>query len=295
MLWGRVPPYDMKPMASATPVVSKEFLRAVCEPYFEQMLEAVQHALLLQFQHASQEQAQYAMHISQSAASLSTSGHLGDCKSAELLPSPMGQQSTHREEPSTADGSEFSELGAFSAGAFSGEIPTFSAGAFSALCSAATEEEHAKSFCTSSGLREPQIIERNLICTESEMGLVSDQESHDMVCRHWKSKGWCRLEDKCKFSHPAHKRGIRSINGASGEANADMGGLLCFGNDASVPWEPNTGQGLTLTQMSLSASDYKKKPGKKRKSKGKTGGINEDTLLKPVVPMQLSEGRAALC
>lgn len=28
-----------------------------------------------------------------------------------------------------------------------------------------------------------------------------------MVCRHWKSKGWCRLEDKCKFIHPEHKRG----------------------------------------------------------------------------------------
>jgi hypothetical protein len=34
----------------------------------------------------------------------------------------------------------------------------------------------------------------------------SDEKSH-MVCRHWKSKGWCRYESQCKFSHPESKRG----------------------------------------------------------------------------------------
>merc|ERR1719502_1316402 len=29
-----------------------------------------------------------------------------------------------------------------------------------------------------------------------------------MVCRHWKSKGWCRLGSSCKFQHPEHKRGV---------------------------------------------------------------------------------------
>jgi hypothetical protein len=28
-----------------------------------------------------------------------------------------------------------------------------------------------------------------------------------MVCKHWKSKGWCRLGSNCKFLHPEHKRG----------------------------------------------------------------------------------------
>jgi hypothetical protein len=31
-----------------------------------------------------------------------------------------------------------------------------------------------------------------------------------MVCRHWKSKGWCRYESQCKFLHPECKRGICS-------------------------------------------------------------------------------------
>eukprot|EP00927_Polykrikos_kofoidii_P056056 TRINITY_DN50239_c0_g1_i1.p1 TRINITY_DN50239_c0_g1~~TRINITY_DN50239_c0_g1_i1.p1 ORF type:complete len:438 (-),score=73.84 TRINITY_DN50239_c0_g1_i1:22-1335(-) len=33
-------------------------------------------------------------------------------------------------------------------------------------------------------------------------------EKSPMVCRHWKSKGWCRLEAGCKFLHPEHKRGV---------------------------------------------------------------------------------------
>jgi len=28
------------------------------------------------------------------------------------------------------------------------------------------------------------------------------------VCYHWKTKGWCRYQDKCKFGHPRHKKGI---------------------------------------------------------------------------------------
>jgi len=28
-----------------------------------------------------------------------------------------------------------------------------------------------------------------------------------MVCRHWKTKGFCRLGDECKFLHPDNKRG----------------------------------------------------------------------------------------
>lgn len=39
-------------------------------------------------------------------------------------------------------------------------------------------------------------------------------EKSVMVCRHWKSKGWCRLEDGCKFLHPDHKRGTGAPTGA---------------------------------------------------------------------------------
>jgi len=33
-------------------------------------------------------------------------------------------------------------------------------------------------------------------------------QKSDMVCCHWKNKGWCRYQDSCKFQHPEHKRGV---------------------------------------------------------------------------------------
>mmetsp|Transcript_104577 Transcript_104577/g.207649 ORF Transcript_104577/g.207649 Transcript_104577/m.207649 type:complete len:512 (-) Transcript_104577:78-1613(-) len=51
-----------------------------------------------------------------------------------------------------------------------------------------------------------------------------------MVCRHWKSKGWCRLEDRCKFLHPENKRGGGTArnkgSGAGSNADRPSGGIL---------------------------------------------------------------------
>lgn len=47
-----------------------------------------------------------------------------------------------------------------------------------------------------------------------------DSEKSIMVCRHWKSKGFCRLESKCKFLHPEHKCGIGAA--VAGMPAADM-------------------------------------------------------------------------
>jgi len=48
--------------------------------------------------------------------------------------------------------------------------------------------------------------------------VASDGDRSPMVCRHWKSKGWCRLESNCKFLHPEHKRGVCAPVGADGAA-----------------------------------------------------------------------------
>merc|ERR1719375_1305436 len=57
MLWGCAPineAYMMQPEMSMGKGVSKEFLRAVCEPFFDQMLVAVQQALQAQSQQSCQ-------------------------------------------------------------------------------------------------------------------------------------------------------------------------------------------------------------------------------------------------
>lgn len=32
----------------------------------------------------------------------------------------------------------------------------------------------------------------------------------NMVCCHWKNKGWCKFQASCKFAHPEHKMGVGS-------------------------------------------------------------------------------------
>lgn len=38
-----------------------------------------------------------------------------------------------------------------------------------------------------------------------------------VVCRHWKSKGWCRMGEECKFAHPEHKRGVGLVQAPTGQ------------------------------------------------------------------------------
>jgi len=45
-----------------------------------------------------------------------------------------------------------------------------------------------------------------------------DVVKSSMICRHWKSKGFCRLESKCKFLHPEHKCGIDVVAANDGAA-----------------------------------------------------------------------------
>jgi hypothetical protein len=43
---------------------------------------------------------------------------------------------------------------------------------------------------------------------DEDLESPKEDDKSQMVCRHWKSKGWCRYESQCKFLHPENKRGI---------------------------------------------------------------------------------------
>jgi hypothetical protein len=47
-----------------------------------------------------------------------------------------------------------------------------------------------------------------LIAFDGDSESPRDDIKSQMVCRHWKSKGWCRYESQCKFLHPDCKRGV---------------------------------------------------------------------------------------
>jgi len=77
----------------------------------------------------------------------------------------------------------------------------------------------------------------------------SDVERSIMVCRHWKSKGFCRLESKCKFLHPEGKCGVSAPRGCDG---------------VSTPSEILDSDGMP---MLMPAARKKKRGGKNRSSK----------------------------
>merc|ERR1719359_2233908 len=52
---------------------------------------------------------------------------------------------------------------------------------------------------------------------------TGDADKNIMVCRHWKSKGWCRLEANCKFLHPEHKRGVTAPKAGTDGSNSGGG------------------------------------------------------------------------
>lgn len=132
--------------------VSRELLRKMCEPYFEQMLISLQDTL--------QDQQR----------------EMAACPQSLFRP---GQQVT----PSSLHGCEEESTEA--------EGDAF---AFASILSS-----------TSSDADVLDAVERKSVTSEATGDSL---DKSPMVCRHWKSKGWCRLGGDCKFLHPEHKRGI---------------------------------------------------------------------------------------
>lgn len=225
--------YMLPPAATDPNGISKDFLRQVCEPFFEEMLLAVHQAVASQIE--------------------------GQC--AQASPESMQQHRHYQPEPSTTDGSDVStsEFGAFST-------------VFSCPSGCVTEEERANNSAPS---LTPANIEPH--CSQEVQSALShgsdEKEANVMVCRHWKSKGWCRMEDNCKFLHPERKRGVGSVNGNKA---GDMNGVC--GNNAEISNSYDQSN-IQLDELALIAVCGKKKSAKKRKNKGKAGSLMESDAI----------------
>eukprot|EP00747_Dinoflagellata_sp_TGD_P050951 gnl/TRDRNA2_/TRDRNA2_147065_c1_seq1.p1 gnl/TRDRNA2_/TRDRNA2_147065_c1~~gnl/TRDRNA2_/TRDRNA2_147065_c1_seq1.p1 ORF type:complete len:464 (-),score=63.90 gnl/TRDRNA2_/TRDRNA2_147065_c1_seq1:138-1529(-) len=71
---------------------------------------------------------------------------------------------------------------------------------------------------------QPQLV----LALSSDNGAAAADaaEKSVMVCRHWKSKGFCRMEDQCKFLHPEHKRGTAAPPPKGSASGAAGGGAI---------------------------------------------------------------------
>jgi hypothetical protein len=190
--WGVAPGVCRLP---AAPVISKEVLRKVCEPFFEQMLTALQQSL--------QEQMLPREHSPQADTHVNSDTYA--CHGRAQFWTPLDLTV---EEAST----EAEDCGAFA----------------SLLSGSCSEEDTTPGMDTKAHL----LLESAL---PEESDQTSDSEKSTMVCRHWKTKGWCRMESNCKFLHPEHKRGIAAPKACT---ISDRSRVACPGmsiGDSEVP------------------------------------------------------------
>lgn len=195
MCWSKAPSFaavnGVSQDVPVEPLISRELLRAVCEPFFEQMLTAVQESLLQAQKQQKNEEAQ----------AMKPATQMMKPTSFQPVVRPVsrifGQLDPMLDEEST----EADEPGAF-ASLLSG--PSSEGESVDAVEAKSPESEVPLPMSPTS-----------LECIEQ----TCDPEKSTMVCRHWKSKGWCRLQSNCKFLHPEHKRGISAPKGCGGSKN----------------------------------------------------------------------------
>merc|ERR1719405_287702 len=105
-----------------------------------------------------------------------------------------------------------------------------------------------------------------LFSSSQDMEPGSDSEKSNMVCRHWKSKGWCRMESNCKFLHPEHKRGVAAPNTGS---RGGISGVMC------PDMRTTSGQSETATaendSYSASMARRKRRGGRNRVKRSQVG------------------------
>jgi len=228
MCWGLSPGVaaDARP---TTPMISRELLRTVCEPFFEQMLTALQQTLHEQ------------MMVQQQVPDSTTQ----PMKSAFANPGFV-QQWTCLEPTLDEESTEADDLGAFAS-----------------LLSGSVSEADTKSPETDAVA--PLSLEYALPeVPEQSSDLDQDAEKNQMVCRHWKTKGWCRMESNCKFLHPAEKCGIAAPK-------------LCCGSGISRTTCPGMSTGDSEAPVAALAR-RKKRGGKNRSNKGMTADVQDGVV-----------------
>jgi hypothetical protein len=151
-------------------IASREWLRMMCEPLFEEVITAVQHSIVQQA--VQQTCVKHPVNEAMQAQSMNMPG-VWNTNTPDVCTFPLYDttSSFNLDDESTeaSDSCAFASL--FTIASSEGE------------CSDA--------------------IEGNSETSERS----NNDDKTVMVCKHWKSKGWCRLGSNCKFLHPEHKRG----------------------------------------------------------------------------------------
>mmetsp|Transcript_38492 Transcript_38492/g.99480 ORF Transcript_38492/g.99480 Transcript_38492/m.99480 type:complete len:461 (-) Transcript_38492:69-1451(-) len=106
-------------------------------------------------------------------------------------------------------------------------------------------------------------------------------EKSIMVCRHWKGKGYCRLEDKCKFLHLEHKKGSGAPPAKPKRSEKDRDKAKASEGEEAAGKEgaPSTSKGRSL-----------RRAGRNRRAGGGSGDGDADHGAAPAAPGLVSPG-----
>lgn len=175
-------------------------LRVACAPFFEQMLAVLRDSQKMQV-HPSDRLIEITQAMVRTTSTSLPCGLQLESRSLSSCARTLDQEST-----------EADDLGAFAC----------------LLSSSSSEAEDAevKSSGSDSVCAPPTPIH--------DLDQSSDVEKSSMVCRHWKSKGWCRLGDNCKFLHPEHKRGVTATKACGGHGQTSCSDSAQIDGDLPV-------------------------------------------------------------
>jgi len=178
------------------PLISRALLKAVCEPFFDQMLTAVHEAVEQQLMQNQQRQMQQQQMQQQQSIDPLGDGRCFRSSSMHFQQGACQLEPLPDEESLSTD---LDEVG----------------GAFASLLSGPSSEHESEDEGSDVVTNEMTLKSSSESHALDDEAGVADSEKSTMVCRHWKSKGWCRLEENCKFLHPECKKGVSAPKGGS--------------------------------------------------------------------------------
>lgn len=244
MWWG------LCPKTPVQPAVSRKHIRMVCEPFFERMITDLQQAL--QTQMHEHEEAE----VMQTMVETTKNACFHAVFQSTSLPLFQARPVDPRLDEESTDADDY--------------------GAFASLFSNPSSESEGCGALEVNALGVSMVSPPTPGHFSSEDSTLSgDAEKSIMVCRHWKSKGWCRLESKCKFLHPEHKCGV-----SAPYAGSHAGGVMSRAECPDISTSPSRADS-TSTQvgvMPVMFARRKKRGGKNRSTKGEQGHREEQAV-----------------
>lgn len=275
-MWAEMQSHKVLPQAAPVePVVSRDLLRDVCEPFFEKMLTALEQALASPqkqqlhngwpgdppiMQAMTQAKVLFDQMITAlpQALALTPKEQPNTCAKAV----PVTQHEIQRLQPKTAAHHVIQRT------KLSTKAAAFQPGFFTSHCNDSMFDlESTEAADSIDGDSKPSSASD--VTTPDTTLVAPDNISHErakqnldknsMVCRHWRSKGWCRLHESggCMFAHPEHKRGVAAPIAPQ---------MLCTDDDKTSSVVP----GL------LAAANTQGKEGATKRKKHRAGKKNRD-------------------